>query len=162
MSAVTWMFEPRNAGLTAAAVALALLGGAHGMERLFDLQPCALCLRQREVLWITAACAALAWPAKRASRPVLSATAVLFAASAALAFSHAGAEYGWWLGPAACGATPSVLPTNVLDALQNVTPGPACDEAPFRLMTISPAGANAIISAFLAAFCVAAAIRDEG
>ncbi len=155
------LFEARKAGLAATAAALALLAGAHVMERFFDLPPCPLCLRQREVLWIAAACAALVWPANRAAGPMLAAAAALFAASAALAFSHAGAEYGWWLGPAACDADPGVLPADILGALEQVAPTVACDEAPFRLLAISPAGANAIISALLAGFCAAAAMREE-
>ena len=143
-----------------AAASAALLAGAHAFERIGGYAPCLLCLDQREVHWValTVALASLGLLKLKARRLALAGLGVLclvFAFSAGLATYHAGAEWGWWEGPAACAASGAVdIPTagGLLESLDKPGPsGPPCTEAAWRMLGLSMAGYNALISAALSA-----------
>jgi disulfide bond formation protein DsbB len=69
-------------------------------------------------------------------------TALLVAASGAIAVYHAGVEWHWWAGPSRC--TGSVYKyTGKLNLNEPVV---MCDRAAWRLFGLSLAGYNAIIS----------------
>jgi hypothetical protein len=66
-----------------------------------------------------------------------------------LATYHAGVEWGFWEGPAAC--APSVGVNNAADMLNQLTMhAPSCTDATWRLLGLSFAGWNTLISALLA------------
>ncbi|HEY5107268.1 MAG TPA: disulfide bond formation protein B [Caulobacteraceae bacterium] len=152
-------------GLLASA---AMLGAAHAFETFGHLSPCTLCLRQREVYWVAMAVAAIgaalgfsAWRA-RSTRWFCVLLGLIFLYGAGLAAYHAGAEWGWWKGPAACsGGAVHVTAADlarVLDARASV---PACDKAPWVFLGLSMAGWNALISLSLAIVSGWAAARTR-
>ena len=137
------------------AVASATLAGALAFEHVGGLAPCPLCLQQRWPYWLGIPLGGLALLALGRQKPrwsagLTAAVALGFAAGSVLAVYHAGIEWRWWMGPAACsGAAPPGDVAALLEGLQG-TPPPRCDEAPWRLLGISLSGYNALISAFLA------------
>ena len=142
----------------AALASAAMLAAAHAFETFGGYAPCGLCLHQREVYWAALAVAAAGWilvRAKRLAPEVLALLlAALFAASLVLAAFHAGVEWKWWPGPTTCSGG-GVGPV-ALDDLSGLLTGervrpPACDEAAWRLLGLSMAGYNALISLGLAA-----------
>ncbi len=135
-----------------AAISALMLASAHGFERFGGMTPCLLCLKQREAWWavlgfslLGAACGHIWAPAKRIAVGVC---VLALAAGAALAGYHAGAEWQWWPGPAACAAGGAITITD-LDlntALSVAAKRPSCTDVPWSLFGISMAGWNAILS----------------
>lgn len=143
----------------AALAAAAMLITAHAFERFAQLAPCALCLRQREVYWgvLALAGAALATRMMTRSTPVARAFDVLlglaFLTGCVVAAYHAGAEWKFWPGPQTCSAAPGAIAAageDLLAALGRPTVVVPCDEAPWRMLGLSMAGWNALVSAGLA------------
>ncbi len=143
----------------AALAAAAMLATAHAFERYGGLAPCALCLRQREVYWgvLALAGAALAARLMTRSTPVARAFDVLlglaFLTGCVVAVYHAGAEWKFWPGPQTCSATPGAVIAagqDLLAALARPTVVVPCDEAAWRMLGLSMAGWNALVSAGLA------------
>jgi disulfide bond formation protein DsbB len=141
----------------------AMLAAAHGFE-LAGYQPCALCLRQREVYWVAMAVAAAAFLAPRFVKapipPALGnlALALVFLWGMGTAIYHAGAEWKFWPGPTTCAAgSTSFDAKSILEALDKPMHPPSCEDAAWRLFGISMAGYNAVISLGLAALSLAAA-----
>lgn len=163
---IGWIF--RHWPWLALIACLGMLGAAHAFERFVGLEPCLLCLRQREVYWlaIPIALAGLIfsragakWPGLRLTASVIAALAVIFAYGAGLAAYHAGVEWHFWPGPAACApSTGGVDARAVLEALGSVQKAPSCDAAPWHLFGLSMAGYNALISLKLAVLSTLAAI----
>jgi disulfide bond formation protein DsbB len=130
------------------AVALALILGALGFQYIGHYPPCEMCHWQR---WphIAAAIVGLGGAILLSMgvlnarlAPVIAALAILgVATSGALGVFHAGVEWHWWPGPAAC-TTGFVFNGN----LDLNAPVPHCDIAAWRLFGISMAGYNALIS----------------
>jgi disulfide bond formation protein DsbB len=153
----------------AAVVSAAMLATAHGFQRIGGYDPCALCLRQREVYWGALAVAIGGLILARMRRMPLWATSFLlgavFVTSFVIAGYHAGAEWKWWAGPTACsgaiGAINALDLTAILDGTAKVR-APACDVAAWRMAGLSMAGWNALVSAGLAvvSFIVAVRTRD--
>lgn len=151
--------------IIAALASAALLVGAHLFEHVGGLAPCALCLDQREAHWTGLALAiagvvagsALKW--RRAAIATAGACALVYFFSAGLAFYHAGVENLFWPGPATCsGGGPVDLGDGSLaDVLNEKPSGPSCTEAAWRLLGVSMAGYNLLVSAGLFAICLAAA-----
>ncbi len=144
-------------------VSAALLIGAHLFERVGGLAPCLLCLDQREAHWAAFGAAAATMLAAKAFQErimlvaALGALMLIYLFSAGLAGFHAGVEWGFWDGPAACAATGAGAPVldisgeDILSSLSQAGPsGPSCEEAPWRLMGMSMAGYNALASLGLA------------
>jgi len=150
-----------------AAASAALLAGAHAFERLGGLAPCPLCLDQREAHWTALAVALVGLGAARITRSWLAATAALgalalvYAFSAGLSFYHSGVEWDFWAGPATCSGGPTaVSEADLLSALSGgPVDAPACDEAAWRMLGVSMAGYNFLVSA---ALCLAAAAAAAG
>lgn len=143
----------------------ALLASAHLSEKIGGLAPCPLCLDQREAHWTAlalaligiAAGAAFRW--RRAAAATAGACAFVYFVSAGLAFYHAGIENHYWPGPATCAGGGPVDIGDALpaDVLADGPDAPGCTEAAWRLLGVSMAGFNLIISAGLFALCYAAA-----
>ncbi|MFL6689155.1 MAG: disulfide bond formation protein B [Alphaproteobacteria bacterium] len=132
-------------GLLSAALLLAVLG----FQYLGRLPPCEMCLWQR---WphLAAAIVGLIGGGAVASgllsrglaRPLAMFAAVLVAISGAIAVYHAGVEWHWWAGPSQCTGS-AFKYTGTLDLNAPVV---MCDRAAWRLLGLSLAGYNAIIS----------------
>lgn len=140
-------------------ISLGMLATAHAFERFGGYAPCLLCLKQREVYWAAsgvciAALIALQAPRMSFLRPWAGLVlGLIFLFGAGLAGFHAGVEWKWWPGLAACaggGSTAGLDMSGLLDGTLKVRP-PACDEAAWRLAGLSMAGWNALVSLGLAA-----------
>lgn len=149
----------------ALAASVSMLATAHAFERFGGYAPCLLCLKQREVYWVAGGLAlvalvALRSPGLRALRPGIGlALGLVFLFGAGLAGFHAGVEWKWWPGPAACasggGSVAGLDMSGLIDGTLKVRP-PSCDDAAWRLAGLSMAGWNALVSLGLAAAGIAA------
>ncbi len=155
--------------LTALLSSALMLAIAHGFQTFGGYQPCTLCLRQREVYWAAAAVGAVAMILVRLpGGPRLRQLScwllgLIFLGGLALAVYHAGAEWKFWPGPTTCASAGRGVSAADMNDLLNgakIRP-PACDEAPWRLLGISMAGWNALISLKLTVLSVAAALRER-
>ncbi len=88
---------------------------------------------------------------------LLAVFAALMLYNAGLAAFHSGVEWGFWEGPASC--APSVSVDSAADMLSQLetTHAPSCTEAALRILGLSLAGWNALISALLTVFGIVAA-----
>ena len=155
--------------LIAALVSAAMLIAAHGFQ-LAGYTPCDLCLRQRQVYWVALA-VALIGVGLQVSRPVIGrwpvklaigALALIFLFGAGLAGWHAGIEWKLWPGPACGGSDGGPVTLESMDAaLNGRTRLVLCDEAAWRLLGVSMAGYNAVISLGLAVLSALALRRRE-
>jgi disulfide bond formation protein DsbB len=151
--------------LWAGAAALALILGALGFQYLAGLAPCEMCHWQR---WphIAAAIIGLGGVAlmaagllsPKAALPIAALTLLLIAVSGLLGVYHAGVEWHFWEGPAACTG-----PRAIFSGLKNLNAksGVLCDVAQWRLFGMSLAGFNAVISLSVAAFGAGLLLRGE-
>ena len=152
--------------LTAACASAAMLAAAHAFETFGGLLPCHLCLYQRDVYWAAISIGVLGFALgymrlKWAGRAANLLLAIAFLVGAGVAAYHAGVEWKWWPGPSTCTGG-GVVNGGDLTAFLNgakVKP-PRCDEAAWRMLGISMAGYNALISLALAALS-AIALRTE-
>ena len=155
---------PRRALILCLAVSAALIAGAHAFERIGGMAPCLLCLDQREAHWTALGVGAVLFAlaqagAARVVAAGLGALTLVYLFSAGLAAFHAGVEWGFWPGPDGCAApTPADMTSlgtdDILGSLDRPGPeGPACSEAAWRMLGISMAGYNAVISLGLAVAC---------
>lgn len=158
-----------------AAAAAALLFAVHALETWGGYPPCELCLREREVVW-TAFWASLAglapgvlsprarWTGPWARAGIV-AVGAAFAVGAVLAAHHAGVEWRWWPGPAACtgGRAGPVSAADVRAVLSGARTVHMvrCDEAAFRVAGLSLAGWNVLASAALACGSLAVLVRRD-
>ena len=76
---------------------------------------------------------------------------------AGLAVFHSGVEWGFWQGPASC--APSIGVTSAADMLSQLenTHAPSCTDAALRILGLSFAGWNALVSALLVILAAAGA-----
>jgi len=134
----------------------AMLGAAHAFETFGRLNPCELCLKEREVYWVamtvSAMGLALGYAPIKARRWVCAALALIFLFGAGLASYHAGAEWKFWPGPAACsGGSMHASAADMAKFMSGAAlRAPSCDVAAWIFLGISMAGWNALISAALA------------
>jgi disulfide bond formation protein DsbB len=141
-----------HVAIFAGGVALALIVGALFFQYVLHYPPCEICHWQR---WPHIAAAVIGLgggvllrDAKSSlTLPLAVLTILLVATSGAIGVYHAGVEWQWWPGPAAC--TTGYVFTGTLDLN---APAPHCDIAAWRLFGISMAGYNALISLTAAAF----------
>ena len=150
--------DPQKASLAILAIATATLVGAW-IFQIAGYDPCHLCLQQRWPYYFAIPFSLLlsvsAGKNPRGARRGLYILAVVMLGSAIFGAYHAGVEWKWWEGPDTCsGAISGGLP----DLTKAVV---ACNEAALRIVGISLAGWNAIISAVLAAVALAGA-RHQG
>ena len=152
-----------NPPLTAALAILVLAGATVGgawIFQTFGYAPCELCLKERIPYYVGIVVAALAivfvLAGRRAStRAALVGLCLIFLISAAFGAYHAGVEWGFWPGPTEC--TGSFQRANstaeFLKQLQNVKVV-RCDEVALRILGLSLAGWNAVISLALVAWAI--------
>jgi disulfide bond formation protein DsbB len=161
---------PPNSRFNIAAL-IAFAGGATILGawifEVYGYAPCELCLKQRYAYYGGVPIAAiLAYASTGRARGIVFAgmigLALIFAANAVLGAYHAGVEWRFWPGPSSCtGAIAG--PTNVADLMKELqhTKVVACDEVQLRILGLSLAGWNALISAALAALAVRGAMVKE-
>ena len=149
--------------LLAAIASALMLAVAHGFQTFGHLAPCELCLKQREVYWVALAVGLVGFALGRGlKRPLLINLSslllgLIFLYGAGLAGYHAGVEWKWWPGPRACtgqGRATVAAVTALLNGAR-IT-GPSCDVAAWRMLGLSMAGWNALVSLGLAVVSVGA------
>ncbi len=153
------ILNDRNWLWLAALASALMLASAHGFEHIGGLQPCALCLRQREVYWAALLLAAiflvLRWlghdaRTRRIANAVLGLT---FLTGALVAGYHSGVELKLWAGPSGCSGSIDALGSmsgDLLSSLAQPVTAPSCGDIPWSFAGISMAGWNGIISLILA------------
>ena len=157
---------PQTAALAIAAIAAATIGGAWYFQLVLGLTPCPLCLDQRVLYYVVIPLAlllaAIARDPGRANhvRAGFHVLAFLFVIAAAIGVYHAGIEWKFWAGPAACTGATLAPSGDILSSLKEPVRVVPCDEASWRLFGISLAGYNALIAGALALFALAVARRD--
>ncbi|HWK43551.1 MAG TPA: disulfide bond formation protein B [Stellaceae bacterium] len=136
---------------------MALIAGALAFQYIGGLSPCELCLAERwpyyVAIFVSAVVVALRRPAiERVARGFF---ALLFLASAGLAFYHVGVEQHWFAGPTACTASGAGATTlEALKAQLMAQPVVRCDVPQWTLVGVSLAGWNLVASLVLAALAL--------
>lgn len=152
--------DPLLIAIMVALVAAATISGAWAFEW-FGYAPCELCLQQRYAYYIGAPLAALAAIAFVARWPLagaigLALVAAIFFANAIFGAWHAGVEWGFWAGPTGCsGSFTKALDASDFMRQLEMTKLVRCDEVAIRILGLSLAGWNALVSlgiSVLAAF----------
>jgi disulfide bond formation protein DsbB len=143
----------RTAPLVVLILSVAVVGAALLSQYWGGLRPCELCLYEREPYYLVAILSliALGFGRRGTSRAALALAALIFVASAVLAFYHAGVEQHWFAGPTAC--TGAALNAGSVEALRQqllATPPVRCDDIQWSLFGISLAGWNVVASVLLA------------
>jgi disulfide bond formation protein DsbB len=153
--------KPRHAVLVILFVASVTIAAAWAFQVIGGYAPCPLCLQQRWPYYaIIPIAIILLWTSGRESllRTGLLLIALIMFAGAVLAVYHAGIEWRWWQGPQACSAGAGL--TGTLPDLSNLSVV-RCDEAALRVLGLSLAGWNALISLLIAGLALAAARRTS-
>lgn len=160
---MSFLNQPTSSVQTITALLLLVLmaatvGSALGFEHIGGYIPCKLCLEQRTpyyvgipLMAVAALSSSLHFPSVM-TRGLLLVGGLLMAYGLYMGVYHSGVEWGWWAGPADCGAVvapPTGGSGGVLDSLNIVIP-PSCDKAALRILGLSLAGWNAIASLVLA------------
>jgi disulfide bond formation protein DsbB len=140
-------------------IAAATIAGALVFQA-FGYAPCELCLRERIPYYAGMAVALLAVilaanGSFRLTQAAFVLLILIFAASAAFGVYHAGVEWGFWPGPSSCtGAIGKAASMQeFLHQLNNVKVV-RCDAVAIRILGLSLAGWNAVISAVLVGLAV--------
>ncbi len=132
-------------------IAAAVIIAALGFEHLGGYTPCPLCLQQRYAYYAGIPLMFLALVLLSAEQPKWSALVFFivslgFLANAGLGVYQAGAEYGFWPGPAACSGAQELTTSaegllGELDKVQVVR----CDQPEWHFLGLSFAGWNAVV-----------------
>ena len=149
------------AAFLVAAGGAATILGAYYFQYVVGLQPCPLCLEERIPYYvaiplaIVVGIAALRGVPRLAAQAGLAVIAISMLILVGMSIYHAGVEWKFWPGPTDCSGPITGL-GNVGDLLQRMqkTVVVRCDEAAWRLLGISLAGYNALISLALAAIAL--------
>jgi disulfide bond formation protein DsbB len=154
--------HPERIALALGALAAALMLGALGFQYLDGLPPCEMCMWQRYphiaaivVGLIGGLLVQSGMLDRKFAKPLAMLTIALVALSGAIAVYHAGVEWHWWKGPSTCTGKAFTGP---LDLNARVV---MCDIAAWRLMGLSLAGYNALISLGAALLGAIALMRTE-
>lgn len=147
-----YLQPPRHLTLAVLAVSAGALTAAYISQYGFGLKPCILCLYQRIPYALNISFGLFAFLATfrypRLVTLLLWISSLTFLGGAGVAGFHAGVEYGWWKGLAACGG--AILPENVSieELRKSITRQPvvSCEEPAWTLFGISMAGYNFLAS----------------
>ncbi len=140
---------------------------ALAFEHIGGYQPCKLCLQQREPWYLGIPLVGLAvlsllmkWPTCL-TRGLLLVVGLVLVFSLVLGVNHSGVEWGLWEGPGDCGAVEGGLATTTTDFLKQLEQSvpPSCTKAALRVMGLSFAGWNSVMSAVLAFVAFRTALR---
>ncbi|MDR3408316.1 MAG: disulfide bond formation protein B [Methylovirgula sp.] len=141
-------------------IAAATIAGAWIFQA-FGYAPCELCLKERfpyyagvPVAAATFAFAVHQW--RGLTRVGFVLVFLIFAFSAGFGVYHAGVEWRFWPGPTACTGSTMVKATSAQDFLHQLQTFKVvrCDAVAIRILGLSLAGWNAVISAVLALLAV--------
>ena len=136
-------------------VNLATIGGAWALQW-YGYDPCHLCLLERWPYYIAMPLAVVILgatdSATKLRRAGVTVIGLIFIGSAIFGAYHSGVEWGWWPGPSSC--TGNNLTGGLPDLTRKVV---LCDSAALRILGLSLAGWNAVISAALAILLLGAA-----
>ena len=147
----------RNAALLVFLISALTIIGAFVFQW-WGYAPCHLCLMQRwayyAVIPLSLIVFLLAMQGRPAARYGLLLIGLIMVASGIFGVYHAGVEWKWWPGPSTCEGTLS----GGLPKL-GTEPVIACEEAALRILGLSLAGWNAVISFCLAAIAFIGARR---
>ena len=156
---------PSTAAFAISAAAAATLAGAWFFELALGLDPCPLCLDQRVPYYIAVPLGLLIGYLARgvARAPIarigMAILGLVMLVGAGYGVYHAGVEWGFWEGPAACAAGASRAPVgDVLSSLKSATRVVPCNEAAWRFLGLSLAGYNVLIAGGLAILAFSAAL----
>jgi disulfide bond formation protein DsbB len=140
-----------QATLAIAIIATLTILAAWAFQIIGGYAPCPLCLKQRWPYYVVVPLAFfLLWrqgDSPRLARGGLLLIGLAMLAGAALAAYHVGIEWSWWKGPQSCAASGAL--SGGLPDLSNARVA-RCDEAPWRLLGLSFAGWNLVISVIIA------------
>ena len=148
---------------------VATIAGALAFQHLGGYLPCKLCYEQRMPYYIgiPLLAVALVLCVTRQSivliRLLLVVAGLLMAWGLVMAVYHAGVEWSFWPGPTDCTmavAPPDTGGNGVLDAIDAIKP-PSCDKAALRILGLSLAGWNAVISLVLGIVAFRGAARPR-
>ena len=150
---------PLHAATAILIVATGTIAGAWAFEYAGYL-PCELCLKQRIAYYagvpLAAVVTLLAWRGPRSLTSIgLMLLALLWIGSAIFGVYHSGVEWGWWQGPTDCTGSLTKAPS-INDFLQQLqtTKVVRCDAVAIRILGLSLAGWNAVISIAMAATAI--------
>jgi disulfide bond formation protein DsbB len=136
------------------AVSAATIAGAFAFQ-FAGYDPCHLCLMERWAYYAAIALSLILLFTKSGMKQGLYLLAMIMLASTIFGIYHAGVEWKWWAGPGSCTGG------SALGGLPDLTkPVVMCDEAAFRILGLSLAGWNAVISFMLAALALKGARRQ--
>jgi disulfide bond formation protein DsbB len=140
----------------------AMLAAAHAFQRFGGLQPCPLCLDQRNWHWAVVAVSLLALLALRVRPGLARWAAVLIGfvllGSAGMAAYHVAVEQHWVVAQCDARIDPNDIRPVDFGEIYEV---PRCDEIAWSLFGVSMAGYNALISFLLAIASFAVALLPE-
>ena len=146
-------------------LAAATIAGAWGSQLIGGLVPCELCLEQRLAYYWglpVLALTLLFW--QRLPRLVwlmaMVVAVAIFVWGTYMGTYHAGVEWGFWPGPVACtglGTEVNFSDLTNMDAAKVIP----CDKVQFRLLGISLAGYNALISLAVVLMLVVATVSGR-
>lgn len=169
----SWADGLRNEPAVAAALAIFLisagtLAGAWYFQLVEGLPPCPLCLEERipyHVIIPLSLLLAIAAAVRAPAKLIIVGFAVIAIAALAnvvLGTYHAGVEWRFWPGPSGCTGI-IAGPPNAADLMKTLQHAKvvACDEVLLRVLGLSLAGWNALISAALAALAVRGAFAKN-
>ncbi len=152
-----------TAPLLIAAVSAAAILIAFASQRWGGLQPCVLCIWQRwahagVILPALFAVGAAVLGARRAPAALTLLAGAAAVIGAGIALYHVGVEQQWWAGTSGCGAGALTTGQGTEALRQQIEAAPIvrCSDIPWSLFGISMAGYNALLSAGLGLFALAA------
>jgi disulfide bond formation protein DsbB len=153
-------YDRREAAIyLAIMLAVLAIGGAWFSELVLAYVPCKLCLWQRWPYYVGipllfASIVALTTAGTGAMRAVAALACLAFIISFGLGLYHAGVEWGWFAGPSDCGGRIAAGPGSVDDFRKSLEKARIvlCTEAPLRVLGLSFAGWNAVVSLLIVAF----------
>ena len=152
---------PQRAALLIFLVAFATIATAHVFEY-YGYAPCELCLKQRWAYYtgvpLALIVALLAPHNPGLARAGLTLLALLWLASMVFGIYHSGVEWKWWPGPSTC-TTQAGFSGGLPDLSK---PAVMCDVPAIRILGLSLAGWNAVISLGLAVVAFAGLRRAQG
>jgi disulfide bond formation protein DsbB len=132
-------------------IAFATILLAHIFER-FGYAPCPLCLQERYAYYFGVPFFAARAESFTLARVLLVLAGLAFLINAGVGVYHSGVEWKWWEGPTTCSGGTAVEwgQGGVAGAIEHPQVA-SCSEASWRMLGLSFAGWNAVISALLAA-----------
>lgn len=123
-----------------------ILSSVHLLE-ILGFEPCDLCLKQRWPWYISLVLAIVPnFIFQHKNNIFLLLISLLLFLGAVFAGWHAGIEWNLWEGPKTCVTQTIDYSNNLLEKLKSTSPVPQCNQASFRVLGLSLAGYNFLIS----------------